>query len=239
MAGVSYTAPIWAAAGITLVATIMAWLWLPETVHRVSAGTGNPLRYLPELARRPILRRILAVDFMYWFAHAIFQTTFGLFVAARFGLDAVATGYLFAGFGFLAVIVQGGFIRPIVRRVGDKTTFIAGAILGAIGVAAAAVTGSFAVFTLTLLPIALGMGFGMPTIASLVSRAGAAHEQGRVQGAANAVESLSRTLGPVWGAVLLQGFGEASPYLSAAVFFLVTLVMISGYQVTEVATEVS
>src|SRR5206468_11676895 len=40
LARVSYTAPIWAAAGITVVATIMAWMWLPETVHRVHAGTG-------------------------------------------------------------------------------------------------------------------------------------------------------------------------------------------------------
>src|SRR5215213_8140172 len=54
LAKVSYTAPIWAAAALTLVATIMAWVWLPETVHRTHAGTGNPLRYLPELVRRPI-----------------------------------------------------------------------------------------------------------------------------------------------------------------------------------------
>src|SRR4051794_18885465 len=79
---VSYTAPIWAAAGITFIATIMAWLWLPETVHRVHAGSGNPLRFLPELLQRPIVRRVLAIDFVFWFALAIFQTTFGLFVAA-------------------------------------------------------------------------------------------------------------------------------------------------------------
>ena len=42
----------------------------------------------------------------------------------------------------------------------------------------------------------------MPTISSLVSRAAGAHEQGRVQGAASAIESLSRTLGPVWGALV-------------------------------------
>ena len=29
---ISYTAPIWAAAGVTLVATVMAIVWLPETV---------------------------------------------------------------------------------------------------------------------------------------------------------------------------------------------------------------
>src|SRR5204863_5919450 len=82
LARVSYTAPIWAAAGITLVATVMAWSWLPETVHRTHAGTGNPLHYLPEMLTRPLVRRVLVIDFVFWFALAIFQTTFGLFVAA-------------------------------------------------------------------------------------------------------------------------------------------------------------
>src|SRR5918994_3654545 len=31
---ISYTAPIWLAVAVTLAATVMAWLWLPETVHR-------------------------------------------------------------------------------------------------------------------------------------------------------------------------------------------------------------
>src|SRR5213595_3784674 len=79
LARVSYTAPIWAAAGLTLVATIMALVWLPETIHRAQAGIGNPLRYLPELIRRPPVRRILGIDFTYWFALAMFQTTFALF----------------------------------------------------------------------------------------------------------------------------------------------------------------
>src|SRR3990172_9022892 len=73
---VSYTAPIWAAAAITVVAMGMAWLWLPETVHRARAGTGNPFRYLPELLRRPIVSRVLIIDFVYWLAFAVFQTTF-------------------------------------------------------------------------------------------------------------------------------------------------------------------
>ena len=235
---VSYTAPIWAAAAITVVATIMAWLWLPETVHRVHAGTGNPLRYLPELVRRPNLRRVMAIDFVFWFALAIFQSTFGLFVAARFGYGPAATGYLFAGFGSLGAVVQGGFIRPVVRRLGDKATFTLGLVLGAIGLAGAAVTYSLPMFVLILVPLSLGMGFGMPTISSLVSRAAGPREQGRVQGAASAIESLSRTLGPVWGAAVLQRFGEAAPYFSAAVLFLLAWMMALGYHVNEVATEV-
>src|SRR5437660_2753933 len=34
LARIRYLAPVWAAAGITLVAAAVAWAWLPETVHR-------------------------------------------------------------------------------------------------------------------------------------------------------------------------------------------------------------
>src|SRR6266568_845266 len=126
LARVSYTAPIWAAAAITLVATAMAWLWLPETVHRAHAGTGMPFRNLAETMKRPGLRRVLVIDFVYWLAFAVFQTTFALFAANRFGFDAPQTGYFFAAFGVLGAIIQGGFIRPVVHRLGDKSTFMLG-----------------------------------------------------------------------------------------------------------------
>src|SRR3954452_15491296 len=55
---ISYTAPIWAAAAITLVAAIMAFVWLPETVHRTAAGSGMPFGNLGRMMHRPRLRRV-------------------------------------------------------------------------------------------------------------------------------------------------------------------------------------
>ena len=230
---VSYTAPIWAAAGITAVAAAMAWFWLPETIHRAQAGTGMPFRNLSEMMRRPGLRRVLVIDFVYWFAFAIFQTTFSLFVAARFSFDAARTGYFFAAFGVLGAIIQGGFIRPIVHRVGDKPVLMLGLLCGASGLVAAALTHSVFWFAIALIPLAFGIGFGHPTISSIVSRAARGEEQGRVQGAASAMESLGRTLGPIWGNASLQRFGEGMPYLSAAGFLIVTLLLVVGYQVSD------
>jgi MFS transporter, DHA1 family, tetracycline resistance protein len=227
------TVPIWAAAALTLAATAVAWFWLPETVHRARAGTGMPFRNLPELLRRPVLGRVLLIDFVYWFAFAIFQTTFALFTARRFQFNASQTGYFFSGFGILGAIVQGGMIRPVVHRIGDKPTFIIGLACSAVGLVAATLTHSVTVFAVTLVPLALGIGFGHPTISSLVSRAARGDEQGRVQGAASAVESLGRTVGPIWGNASLQRFGEGMPYLSAAALLLVTLLITAGYQVTD------
>ncbi|HEY7290644.1 MAG TPA: MFS transporter [Vicinamibacterales bacterium] len=229
---VSYTAPIWAAAALTLVATVMALVWLPETVHRAHAGVGNPFGYLPELLERTRVRRVLLMDFVYWCSFAVFQTTFALFAARRFGFDVAETGYFFAGFGILGAIIQGGMIRHVVRRFGDKSTFMLGVTFGAIGLAAVAVTHTVAAFTLGLVPVALGIGFGHPTMSSLVSLVGSEDEQGRVQGAASAVESFGRTVGPVWGNASLQQFGETVPYVSAAALLIVTLVLAIGLNVS-------
>ena len=237
LARVSYTAPIWAAAALTLVATVMAWLWLPETVHRTRAGVGNPFSYLPALMERPLVRQVLAIDFVYWVAFATFQTTFALFAGRRFGFDAARTGYFFAAFGILGAVIQGGFIRPIVARLGDKPTFRLGLVFGAVGLVASALAPTVTVFALALVPLAFGIGFGHPTIASLVSRVARGDEQGRVQGAASAVESLGRTLGPVWGNASLQQFGESTPFLSAAVLLTITLVLTVGFQVGDAVAE--
>jgi DHA1 family tetracycline resistance protein-like MFS transporter len=233
LARISITAPIWVAAVLTLAATAMAWIWLPETVHRAQAGTGNPFRYLPELMRRPILRRVMAVDFVYWFAFAIFQTTFALFAERRFGFDVSKTGYFFAAFGVLGAVVQGGCIRPVVRRLGDKGTFILGLACAIVGLVGAALAQSVVALAVALIPLALGIGFGHPTVASLVSRAARGDEQGRVQGAASGLESLGRTIGPVWGNLVLQHYGEAMPFISAAGVLVMTVVLAAGYRVAD------
>ena len=193
-----------------------------------------PFRDLDAMMQRPRLRRVLVIDFVYWFAFAMFQTTFALFVARRFGFDAPQTGYFFAAFGVLGAVVQGLLIRPIVQpprrqadvhaRSGLHGNRPRGRRAHALG---------RAVRWPRSCRSRLGIGFGHPTMSSLVSRAARGDEQGRVQGAASAMESLGRTIGPVWGNASLQRFGEAMPYMSAAGFLMMTLVLSLSYDATE------
>jgi DHA1 family tetracycline resistance protein-like MFS transporter len=230
-ARISYTAPIWAAAAITVVATLLAWFWLPETVHRVNAVSGSPWRALRELSGRPGLRLLLTIDFLYWASFAVYQTTFALFGARRFGFDATHTGYLLATFGFLGVLVQAGLVGPVVKRLGEKRTLEIGLVFAAVGWGGSAMTHSLPLFITMLVPGALGIGFCNPSLVSLVSGAGGKHEQGRVQGAAGALESLGRTIGPVWGNGVLQWAGEGVAYGSAALVLLGTAVLTTRYHV--------
>jgi DHA1 family tetracycline resistance protein-like MFS transporter len=143
------------------------------------------------------------------------------------------TGYFFAAFGVFGAVVQGGLIRPAVRRLGDTPTFRMGLVFGALGLVTSALSHSVTMLTITLVPLALGIGFGHPTMASLVSLTARDDEQGRVHGAASAVESLGRTVGPVWGNFSLQEFGESTPYFSAALLLLLALGLTVGFRIAE------
>jgi DHA1 family tetracycline resistance protein-like MFS transporter len=213
---ISYTAPIWAAAAITVVAAAMAFFWLPETVHRVQAGRMSPWRSLADLWDRASLRALFTIDFVYWTAFAVYQTTFALFGARRFGFDAAQTGYLLSAFGFLGVIVQGGMVGPVVAALGERKTLAIGLFFAAAGWGGSAFTYSVPVFVAMLVPGAIGIGLCNATLSSLISKSATPEEQGRVQGAAGALESLGRTIGPVWGNGTLQRFGEGAAYGSAA-----------------------
>jgi len=145
----------------------------------------------------------------------------------------VQTGYLFAAFGLLGAIIQGGLIRHVVHRLGDKPTFLVGLGFGAVGLIAVAMAHTVPMFALALVPLAIGIGFGHPTMSSLVSLVARGDEQGRVQGSASAVESLGRTIGPIWGNASLQHFGESMPYISAAALLLLTLALTVGFHVAD------
>ena len=229
-ARISYTAPIWAAAAITVVATVVAWGWLPETVHRVNAVSGSPWRALGDLSHRADLRLLFTIDFLYWGSFAVYQTTFALFGARRFGFDATHTGYLLAAFGFLGVLVQVGLVGPVVKRLGEAQTLVVGLIFAATGWGGSAMTHSLPLFIALLVPGALGIGLCNPSLVSLISGAAGRNEQGRVQGAAGALESLGRTIGPVWGNGVLQWLGEGAAYGSAALVLLGAAALSTRYR---------
>jgi DHA1 family tetracycline resistance protein-like MFS transporter len=229
---VSYAAPIWAAAAITVAATALAWIWLPETVHRTHAGGAGAWRAIVELSHRPGLRLLLTIDFVYWMAFAVYQTTFALFGARRFSFDATHVGYLFSAFGALGVIVQGGLVGPVSRALGVKRTLISGLTFAAIGWGGSALTYNLPFFLLMLVPAAIGIGLCNATLSALVSNAAGPREQGRVQGAAGALESMGRTMGPIWGNAVLQEVGEGAAYGAAATLLVGAAAMTTAYHPT-------
>ena len=133
------------------------------------------------------------------------------------------------GFAVLALAFSSIFITKLEQREVPPLVHLTGGTR--LSLVACAMVHSVTLFMLTLIPLAFGIGFGHPTMASLVSLVAQGDEQGRVQGAAGAIESLGRTIGPVWGNASLEQFGEATPYVSAAALLALTLVVSMGLKV--------
>ena len=216
-AHISYTAPIWAAAAITVVATLLAWLWLPETVHRVTATPARRGRRCASSARRPSLRLLFAIDFLYWASFAVYQIDVRAVRRAALRIRRGHTGYILAAFGVLGVIVQGAMVGPIVKRIGEKRVLVIGLVITAaswvgdrVGPLGAAVPGDARARRRS----------ASASARRRWSRSSAARPAGTSRAACRAPPARSRasgrTIGPVWGNGALQVFGEGAAYASAA-----------------------
>ena len=113
---------------------------------RARRWPARPGRRCASWAAAASLRLLFTVDFVYWTAFAVYQTTFALFGARRFGFDAAHTGYLLSAFGFLGVLVQGVLVGQVVARFGARPTLALGLLCAAVGWGGSALTYSLPVF---------------------------------------------------------------------------------------------
>lgn len=222
---ISLSAPAWLAAGLSVVAMLMAFFWLPETHHDHSARRPPFWSSLPSVLRHPALAYLLLVDFLIWAALSVYQTTFPLFAERRFHWDPFRIGMVLAGVGFIAALVQGMAVGRLVRALGEKRVLLIGLFLGALSLICASLSQDPTLFLLFLAPAVAASGLISPCLVAMVSQASRADEQGRVQGAATALEGLGRAAGPVWGNGLLEARGEGSAYLSAGLALLLTALL--------------
>ncbi len=78
-----------------------------------------------------VLRRIAApavVTVMLIASFSAFEATFALFGQRRLGFGLAAIGAVFAMVGVVAVVVQGGLVRPLAARIGDLGCLRAGLV---------------------------------------------------------------------------------------------------------------
>jgi DHA1 family tetracycline resistance protein-like MFS transporter len=205
--------PFLFAAGLCFANALLLYFTLPETVTpdhpaRVSAAGGRGLSQLIQSLKNPRLGFVLIIYFLFIVAFSIMTTAFSLYTMFRFGYDAQHTGYLFAYVGILAVIVQGGLIGRLVKRFGELSLVIAGALLFAGSLFAIPFVGPQTGGLFALLIggglFSIGNSLSAPSLTSLASKSVGPGEQGSVLGVTQSVASLARAVGPALAALLIH-----------------------------------
>ncbi|WP_179378981.1 TCR/Tet family MFS transporter [Jannaschia marina] len=118
-------APFWATAILSAANLVFGLLVLPETLRRArpfSWRRANPLGSLLAVTALPGLGGLLLVFFVYQVSNWVYPAVWAYFTQAAFGWDERMVGASLAVYGISMVMVQGGLIRWLIPRLGERTT---------------------------------------------------------------------------------------------------------------------
>jgi DHA1 family tetracycline resistance protein-like MFS transporter len=214
-----YGIPVLFAAGLTVVNGLYAWRALAEPSRHTDRASGAGRL---EVLRDPLVRRLCMTNLVFSLAVTQLESMFALFMKDIFEYDALQVAGILVGMAVLMGTVQGGAIRPLAARFGERKLALAGFATMGISLAAVPFMGSVG---LTLVPLAfsaIGRGVGQPPLISLVSLAASADARGSVLGTFQSSASLARVFGPAAaGAVYVMS--PAAPFVLAGALMVVAL----------------
>jgi DHA1 family tetracycline resistance protein-like MFS transporter len=222
---VDFTTPLLVASGTSVFAAILVFVALKESLRpRAPAalnasGSAGAQRWFGPIVgalRQPGLAVLVILFFLVVFAFSGLESTFALWAERQLAWGPRNVGYMFAGIGVVMVVVQGGLIGPMTKRLGETRVLLTGVVGLSAGfiLLPAADTAVMAAAVMALL--AAGFGLANPSLQSLVSRSAAPTGQGAALGVAQSAASLSRIFGPIEAGALFHIGGRALPYFVSA-----------------------
>lgn len=158
------------------------------------------------------------------FAQSSLYGAFPLFCQARYGLTAREISLLYILMGGIAVVVQGGAIRMLVKRHAETTLFFTGAVLLTAALLAMPLMPGYGAFAAMIGLMTLGASLSGPTLSSLVSQAAGTGATGEALGRAQGMAGLGRAVGPAWGGWLYDRWMPL-PFIATGVFSAQAVVM--------------
>lgn len=225
-AGDSIQTPFFVGAGLSLLATLLTWLFLPESLpkeqHQSSLKLKGPQLVSMFQALFGPLGFLLILAFLNNFAMTNFEGIFGFYAQRRFDYDPSTIGMILTVVGISSTVAQGLLTGPATRRFGDETVIKASLIasvggflimLAAYDLVSVMLTTSLFIFSNAML---------RPSVSSLISKR-ATGGQGMAMGLNNAYMSLGRIIGPIWAGAVLD-INLNFPFITGAIIMLVSFI---------------
>jgi len=241
LGGQSPRLPFWVAGGLSLVNAAYGLLVLPESLpaERRSAFSwrrANPVGALVLLRSYPRLTGLALVFMLYQLAHQVLPSVFVLYSGHRYGWKEIDVGCCLAAVGVCGVIVQGGLVRPIVARLGERRAMLTGLVFGMAGFSIYGLAGTGRGIWMGI-PVFAFMGLFGPSAQGLMSRVVDPTQQGQLQGANSCLAGITGMIGP---GLFTTTFAEfirpgrtwqlpGAPFLLAAALLAVAFLLTLGF----------
>ncbi len=221
-----YGTAAFVAAALSSLNFIFAYFKLEEPklsleVRQKHRNHFNKNFYLETLSK-PKTGFVVLMFFLVTFGFAQLETTFGLFLLSRFGLDATHAGLILALLALVMVIIQGGAIGKLAKSFGEIRLVVIGTIMMSFGLFIASLSFHLSLFVIALFIQSIGYAITNPSLSSLVSKNASEGSQGSTMGVYQSAGSLARMLGPLVAGVLFDKLGIQVPFWASVIFFGIT-----------------
>lgn len=196
---------------------------LPPEKRGASSIVRGPIARLLQTQSSDVRKTNFAY-LVYILAFSGMEFTLSFLGVEKFGYTSTDITFMMIFIGFILIIVQGGIVRRLAPKIGEKKTALYGLVLVSIGLGFLAFADTQTILYCGLGFMALGAGLCSPTLTSLVSLYASTDEQGRALGVFRAYGSLGRAVGPIGASFIFWWFGSQNLYLlGAGVVFIAAL----------------
>ena len=234
LGGIDPRLPFWVAVGLSLANFLYGFFILPESLAperraRFELRKANPVGSLKLLRSHPELAGLASVGFLSSLAHFVLPSTFVLYAHYRYQWSETTVGLALAGVGVCAAVVQGGLIRPIIARIGERRALLMGLLFGAAGFAVYGLAPTGMLF-LVGVPVMALWGIANPAAQGLMTQRVGASEQGQLQGAQSSIMGVAGLIGPILFTSTFAAFigAQRAWHLPGAPFLLAALLLLVG-----------
>lgn len=232
-----HRAPAAFGAVLALVNFIFVAAFLPETRRSTQRDQSHLRPTLGDLSDLgPQLRYLVSTTLLFITAFALMEQSIGLFIEQHWinptspaALEEATslTSLFLVVVGITATLVQGFLVRKWLRSHSEVTLFRGGLLVIAASLVAIPLfgwSGSFSLFLISGVTLALGSGMFNPSMAGLVSLASPDSKQGFGLAVNQSAAALGRIIGPTSAGVLFSLHPNA-PFLVGASLTMVALML--------------
>ncbi|MGL5415077.1 MAG: MFS transporter [Clostridium sp.] len=232
LAKFGYTFPLYFAAFITFLNLIYGLFYMPESLpksnrfKKLSSKELTPFLSLSSILSIKTLRRILIPAFLLWIPSGAFQGLFSQFTMNTFNFNPFLIGLMLSILGIQDIVSQSLIMPKLLKKFTDSKVTHLGMISELIGYGLIFISGLttfYPIFILGMFFYGFGDSIFGPSFNGILSKSTSPKEQGKVHGGSQALQSLSRIIGPVLGCQLYVVFGHSSPFLINVLFIFISI----------------
>ena len=227
MGGKSLQAPFFLSAALSILAMVLIWFFLPESLHADKRTTGvggfrGPQFKAMWLALFGPISFLFVLAFLHNFALTNFEGIFAYYAEARFGYESQTIGFILTIVGLTSAIVQGVLTGVATRKWGDVAVVKVSLFASIFGFLLMLTAYNLSTVVLMTSLFILSNAMLRPAVSSLISKR-ADTGQGVAMGLNNAFMSLGRVVGPLWAGAALD-LNINFPFMTGALVMLIGFV---------------